>query len=298
MLDTLVEHHYAEVNGVRLHYVSAGPREAPLLLFVHGFPEFWMAWEQQLPDFARDYYCVAPDLRGFNLSAKPPQVADYHPKLIVEDLRQLIRHLGRERALVVAHDWGGAAAWNLAAQFPQCVEKLVILNSPHPVTFARELAHNPAQQAASEYMLLFRSDKAERVMRADHFARLIAWFEPWMKSRHPPSAELLDAYRAAWSQPGALNAGLNYYRVTPLHPPAPDAPGAAALKLPNEMFTVRVPTLVIWGMADPALLPGLLDGLDECVPDLRIERIPGASHWVAHEEPERVNALIRAFIGG
>jgi epoxide hydrolase 4 len=265
---------------------------------VHGFPEFWMAWEQQLPDFARDYYCVAPDLRGFNLSAKPPQVADYHPKLIVEDLRQLIRHLGRERALVVAHDWGGAAAWNLAAQFPQCVEKLVILNSPHPVTFARELAHNPAQQAASEYMLLFRSDKAERVMRADHFARLIAWFEPWMHSRHPPSAELLEAYRSAWSQPGALTAGLNYYRVTPLHPPTPDAPGAAALKLPKEMFTVHVPTLVIWGMADPALLPGLLDGLDECVPDLRIERIAGASHWVAHEEPERVNALIRAFIGG
>lgn len=297
-LDALVEHHEADVNGVRLHYVCCGPRTAPLLLFVHGFPEFWMAWEAQLPAFAKDFFCVAPDLRGYNLSSKPPRVQDYHPKLIVEDLRQLIHHLGRKRASVVAHDWGGAAAWNLAAQFPQDVEKLVILNSPHPVTFARELAHSPAQQQASEYMLLFRTDKAERVMSADNYQRLLAWFEPWMRGPNPPSAALLDAYRAAWSQPGALTAGLNYYRVSPLHPPTPEAPGAAALQLPPAAFTVRVPTLVIWGDRDTALLPGLLDGLDALVPDLRIEHIPEASHWVAHEAPEQVNALIHAFISG
>lgn len=291
-----MQHEHAEVNGIRLHYLSAG--KGPLMLFVHGFPEFCYAWHAQLKEFARDHHVVAPDLRGFNRSDKPEAVKAYRPALVVEDLRQLIAHLGHTRCILVAHDWGGAMAWNLAAQHPELVERLVIINSPHPVTFARELAHNPAQQAASQYMLLFRQDKAERVMSADGYARLAGMLEPWLsQGPNAPDADMLARYHEAWAQPGALRGGLNYYRASPLHPPSADAPGAAALTLDPAPFTVRVPTLVIWGERDHALLPGLLDGLEQYVPDLRIERIAEGTHWVVHEYPERVNALIRGFIG-
>lgn len=288
--------HYADINGIRLHYVSAG--NGPLMLFVHGFPEFWYAWRAQLPEFARDHQVVAPDLRGFNLSDKPAEVKAYRPAVLVEDLRQLILHLGHSRCVLVAHDWGGAVAWNFAAQHPEMVEKLVIINAPHPVTFARELCHNPAQQAASQYMLLFRSDKAEAVMRADNFRRLEGMIVDW---RGGDGAHFFDEatrthYHEAWSQPGALSGGLNYYRASPMHPPTADSPGPAALALNREAFTVSRPTLVIWGERDHALLPALLDGLDELVTDLRIERIAEGSHWVVHEFPDRVNALIRGFI--
>jgi pimeloyl-ACP methyl ester carboxylesterase len=285
---------FITVNGIRLHCVEAG--SGPLMLFIHGWPEFWYAWKDQLAEFGREFHAVAPDTRGINLSDKPTDVAAYHARHLVEDMRQLIGALGHERAIVVAHDWGGAAAWNLAAWHPQLVEKLVILNSPHPVLYARELASNPEQQAASQYMLLLRDPKAERVLTEDGHRRLFKQFDGWMKSPNPPDAATLEEYRKAWTQPGALTASLNYYRATPLHPPTRDDRGVDATSLPAEKFTIRVPTLVIWGMSDTALRAGLLDGLDRFVPDLRIERIDGASHWVAHEFPDRVNALIRDFV--
>jgi pimeloyl-ACP methyl ester carboxylesterase len=285
---------FVQVNGIKLHCMEAG--RGKLMLFIHGWPEFWLAWKEQLPEFARDFHVVAPDTRGINLSDKPADVAQYHGKHLVEDMRQLIGALGHERAIVVAHDWGGAAAWNLAAWYPELIEKLVILNSPHPVQYARELANNPEQQAASQYMLLLRDPKAERVLAEDNYRRLFHQFDGWKKSLKPPDAATLDEYRKAWTQPGALTASLNYYRATPLHPPTQGDRGVDAASLPADKFTVRVPTLVIWGMKDTALRPGLLDGLERFVPDLRIERIAEGSHWIAHEFPERVNALIRDFV--
>jgi len=174
------------------------------------------------------------------------------------------------------------------------VSKLVILNSPHPVMFARELARNPEQLAASSYMTLLRDPKAERVMSADNYRRMFKHFDGWMKSKNPPSAATLERYREAWAQPGALTAGLNYYRASTLHP----GPEVTMGDLARERFTVKVPTLVIWGEQDTALRPGLLDGLEQYVPGVRIERIPEATHWVAHEFPERVNQLIRGFVAG
>ena len=285
-----MDHRYANVNGVRLHYVTAGV--GPLMLFIHGWPDFWLCWKNQLAEFSGDHQAVAPDTRGINLSDKPTDVRAYHARELVEDMRQLIAQLGDGRAIVVAHDWGGAAAWNLAAQHPECVEKLVIINSPHPILFARELANDPEQQKASQYMLLLRDPKAERVLSENNFARMFRQFDGWMKSPNPPEQATLDLYREAWTQPGALTAGLNYYRASPLRPVA----SGEALDLPAEQFTVRVPTLVIWGDQDTALRPGLLKGLDQYVPDLRIERISEGSHWVAHEYPARVNQLIRDFV--
>lgn len=292
------EHCYANVNGIRLHYVSCGAATQPLMLFVHGFPEFWYAWHDQLQEFSNGYHAVALDMRGFNLSDKPADVKAYRAKHLVEDLRQLIPALGHQSCILVAHDWGGAAAWNLAAEHPEVVEKLVIINSPHPVTFARALRDHPGQIAASQYMLLFREAKAERVMAENNFERLAAIFTQMGDGNSALTTDEQALYRTAWAQPGALTGGLNYYRASPLYPPSPDGhPGAAALNLDPAMFTVRVPTLILWGERDQALLPVLLDGIEEVVPNVRIQRIPQGSHWVVHEHPDVVNRAIRQFAG-
>jgi pimeloyl-ACP methyl ester carboxylesterase len=290
-----MQHLSANVNGITLHYATEGAGK--LILFLHGFPEFWYAWKAQLDEFGKDHQAVAPDLRGFNLSSKPADAAQYKARILIEDVRGLIEQLGHRRCILVAHDWGGALAWGLAAAYPQYVEKLIIINSPHPATFARELLHNQQQQAASEYMNLFRTDAAEEVLAADNFARLFAAYrtwggEPWMMEQDRA------AYLQAWSQPGALTGGLNYYRATPVHPPqsAADREALAAIAAAARRFTVTVPTLVIWGERDSALLPCLLDGLADYVSKLTIQRIPDASHWVVHEKPDQVNRLIRAFI--
>ena len=162
---------YAEVNDIRLHFVSSG--QGRLIMFVHGFPEFWFAWQNQLIDFGGDHRAVAPDMRGYNLSAKPAGVEEYHVKDLVEDLRALAEHLGYEKFVVIGHDWGGAVAWSLALRHPEWIEKLIVINSPHPAVFARELLHNPDQQKASEYMLMFRSPEAERILSENNYSGLM-----------------------------------------------------------------------------------------------------------------------------
>ena len=295
-----MEHFFAPVNGIRLHCVSEGAADAPLMLFVHGFPEFWYAWKSQLEEFGKDHRAVAFDLRGHNLSDKPEGVAAYRHKPLLEDLKQLIEHLqaGKEdkSCILVAHDWGGAIAWTFAAAFPQYVKKLVIINAPHTVPFARALASDPVQQQASHYMLLLRHAKAERVLMENGYERLLKMFSRTADGRCALTDEEVPIYREAWSQPGALTCALNLYRASPLYPPTPEDPGAAALKLDCAALTVRVPTLVIWGEADTALGTVLLEGLEEVVPDLRIRRIAEGSHWVIHEQPRRVSAAIREFL--
>ena len=285
---------FVEVNGQRLHVLREGAGK--LMLFVHGFPEFSGAWAAQLAEFGRDHLAVAPDLRGFNLSSKPAETKDYRPKHLVGDLLGLIDHYSpNAKAIVVAHDWGGAVAWNLAAQHADRIERLVIVNSPHPATFARDLAQDAEQQAASAYMNFFRRPGAEKVMAEDNFRRLFAMLTGPSGESVLSEAEK-KAYAAAWAQPGAIAGGLNYYRASPLHPPQEGDPGAVALQIDPKMFRVEIPTLVIWGEADKALRPSLLDGLDAFIPDLRLVRIPEGSHWIIHEQPARVNALIRDFI--
>ena len=278
---------------MRLHVASSGNAQHKLILFIHGFPEFWYEWHRQLEEFGRDHYAVAPDLRGFNLSDQPAEVEKYRAKHLVEDLRLLIKHLGHARCILVAHDWGGAIAWAFAAQHRAMVEKLIIINSPHPALFARDLTHNAAQIKASAYMNMLRRPDAERILSENDYARMpkfiagigqgVEWFSP----------EVEEKYRACWRR--GLTGGLNLYRASPLFPSTDTEPGASAVTIPKEMVTVRVPTLVIWGMRDQALLPAQLEGLDEYIPDLTIERIEDGTHWVIHEQPARVNALIRGF---
>ncbi|MEO7653411.1 MAG: alpha/beta hydrolase [Bryobacteraceae bacterium] len=288
----LLTHSIADVNGVRIHYVSAGRGE--LILFLHGFPEFWYEWKKQLPEFGRDHFAVAPDLRGYNLSSKPSDVADYALPVLVEDVRALAAHLGYTKFTLVGHDWGGALAWAFAIAHPECLRHLIIINAPHPAIFLRELRDNPAQQKASQYMLVFRSPMAEDLLSANGYSMLVRAVMTEGLSKGYFTEEDRKAYIEAWSIPGALTCGLNYYRAARVGPPSGDErppvpPDPIAL-------TVRVPTLVIWGEQDTALLPGNLNGLERVVTNLRLERIPDGTHWVVHEKPDLVNRLIREFL--
>lgn len=282
-------------NGTRLHYASAGEKGKPLILFVHGFPEFWYEWEAQLKEFGSDYYAVAPDLRGFNLSDMPTDVGAYKAKHIVEDLRLLAAHLGYERFVMVAHDWGGAVAWSFAIALPQMLHKLVIVNSPHPYLFMQALANDPGQREASEYMNWLRAQGSETALAKDGFARLEMLLNGMGQSPTPWFTDDVRAkYHECWSR--GLTGGVNYYRASPLHPPTDTEPGPLKLQLNPDDFRVKVPTRVIWGEMDIALPKSLLNGLENMVDDLQVERIPEGSHWVVHEQPERINRLIRGFL--
>ncbi|MBM3149932.1 MAG: alpha/beta hydrolase [Chloroflexi bacterium] len=280
---------------MRLHYVTAG--RGKLIMFLHGFPEFWYGWKNQLKEFGRDYQAVAPDMRGYNLSSAPPEVDKYQTKYLVEDIRLLAEHLGHKNFVLVGHDWGGAVAWTFALRHPDLLEKLIIINAPHPFVFDCELRQNLAQQKASSYMLMFRSPKAEQILSENNYASLVDTVLTDGLKEGYFNEEDRKAYIEAWSQPGALTGGLNYYRAASLGGLTGGGKEASAsTTAETSQFVVKVPTLVIWGENDRYLLKGNLEGLDEWVSDLTIERVAEGSHWVVHERTELVNRLMREFI--
>jgi len=301
-----ISHDYANVNGQRLHYARAG--SGPLIVFLHGFPEFWYEWKNQIAEFSRDHTVVAPDMRGYNLSSKPADVSAYQMPNLVEDVRalttELMKSTGGTRFTLVAHDWGGVVAWVFAALHPDLLDKLVIVNAPHPTLFGKALRDDPAQQKASAYMLMFRSPEAEATLSANAYELLTsAVLADGIKNGTVTEADK-KAYVEAWSQPGALTGGLNYYRAAGVGPPPPTAattttaaePPAAPAANQLPPLVVRVPTLVIWGEKDTALLTGNLEGLDQVVPTLTVRRIADGTHWVVRENAAEVNRLIREFL--
>ena len=298
MIDTCA---VALPHGTSLHCHVAGRKGRPVLLFLHGFPEGAFIWDEQLAYFARPenggYRCVAPYLRGFGASSSPAEVDAYRAKHLVQDVAALIAAESPQAPLecLVAHDWGGAVAWNLANQQPQLLKRLAIINSPHPGTFVRELSHNAAQQAASQYMHFLCRPDAEALLAEDGFRRLFAFFDdPQGRSPAWLTEPVRAQYRTLWQQ--GLTGACNYYRASPIRPPRDGDPGAQAITLPESMLTVTVPTLVLWAMDDPALLPGLLDGLPDWIPQLQVQEVEQASHWVVHEHPERVAMELRRFL--
>lgn len=301
MIDT---YHQLLPHGITLSCRAAGARGRPVLVFLHGFPEGAFVWDALLGHFSQEanggYRCVAPNLRGFEQSSSPEDVAAYRPKHLVQDIAALVNiETGGTAPLecLVAHDWGGAVAWNFANQLPHLTHRLAIINSPHPGTFLRELRSNPVQQQASAYMnFLIRAD-AERLLIANDYERL--WGFLTNGNRDTPSAPWLteavkDQYRAVWSH--GLRGGCNYYRASPLRPPRPQDPAAAAVELPASMLTVALPTLVIWGLDDVALPPELTDGLEAYVPHLTLHQVPGASHWIVHEQPALIQRNLSDFL--
>lgn len=278
-----------DVGEVRLAVVEEGEGEPVILL--HGFPETSACWGRQLPALAAaGYHAIAPDLRGYGRSARPTAVDAYAAPKLVGDIVGLIGALGHQSAHIVGHDWGGGLAWGLAANAPELVRSLTVINAPQAAVSARARRDDPDQQAKSWYMLLFQfAGVAEAYLSANDYARLRAF----VFDTAAPGAFSEQEQReviAALSPDGALTAALNYYRA--------NMPPAALLREPPEPLPIEVPTMIIWGEADTFMGPALLEGSAAMVTGpLRVERLPGVSHWVQHEAPERVNELLVDFLG-
>jgi epoxide hydrolase 4 len=278
-------------HGITLSCRACGPADAPRLVLLHGFPEAAFVWDELMLKLAPQFRCIAPNLRGYEHSSAPAEVEAYRARHLMADIKALIVATGDEPlAALIAHDWGGAVAWNLAVQAPALMQQLIIVNSPHPGTFLRELQLNPAQREASAYMNFLCRPDAEALLAENDFARLWPFFTGMGGAAWLTDA-LRERYREVWRQ--GLTGPLNYYRASPMRPPTPDDPGAMAVQFAPEFVTVKLPTLVIWGEEDRALSPSMLDGLDRFVPRLELRRVAGAGHWIIHERPELLAELMR-----
>jgi len=278
-----MKHQYLTTNGVQLHYVTQG--EGPLMLFLHGFPEFWYSWRHQISEFAKDYTVVAIDMRGYNKSGKPKEKSAYAMTELVKDVEGVITALGYEQCVLVAHDWGGAVAWQFAYAHPHRLSKLIVLNLPHPAKFAAGL-RTPQQLLRSWYIAFFQLPfLPERLLQANNYAAIRAAFTGTAINPNAFTEADLDALVTAAAQPGALTSMLNYYRNI-----------FSSSFLQQEWSVLKTPTLMIWGENDTALGKELTYGTEEYVSDFAIRYIPNCSHWVQQEQPALVNQHIRAFL--
>ncbi|WNG38179.1 alpha/beta hydrolase [Archangium violaceum] len=295
-----MQHHYADINGIRMHYVTHGAGEP--IIFLHGFPEYWGAWKKELNDLGKDHFVIAPDLRGYNLTSRPQKVEDYHIKHLVEDVRSLMVHLGLKKSSIVCQDWGALLGWSFLLRHPDLVTRFVTINITHPALFDRELRENPRQQLAAQYMLVFASPQAEPQLMGDDFA----WAKQAVINDARAHGAILSEddvaeWVASWRQPGAITAGLNYYRAAKMGPPDGEGhPGGSNLLegLKPDQYAVHTPVLFIHGEQDTYLLADGQRGLKELVPNLTIRRIPDATHWVALEKPREVSQFVREFLRG
>ncbi|MEA5449416.1 alpha/beta hydrolase [Leptolyngbya sp. CCNP1308] len=277
------QHGFLSTNGLHLHYVSQG--RGPLMLFLHGFPEFWYSWRHQLDAFSDRYTCVALDLRGYNDSDKPTGINAYRLEVLVEDVRGAIAALGYDQAVLVGHDWGGAIAWAFAYAHPELLQSLIVMNSPHPAKFSEGL-RTPQQLWRSWYIGAFQLPLLpELLLQAGDYWLIEQMFRGMAIDKTAFSDADLRAYKTAAAKPGALTAMVNYYR---------------ALMLGDQRRTageiLNIPTLLIWGEEDAALGKDLTFGTEAYVRHLRLRYIPQCSHWVQQEQPHQVNALIDEWL--
>ena len=283
----MLEHAQIETNGNRLHVVQAGPADGELVILLLGFPEFWFGWRKQIPALAEAGYRVwAPDQRGYNLSAKPGGVGAYKIDALSADVVGLIEAAGRERAAVIGHDWGAAVAWWTAGRYPERVSRLGILNAPHGSVMAKRLRSSFSQLRKSWYIFFFQIPwLPELILRRDNWRAMVRALKATSRPGTFSEADLAR-YREAWSQPGAMTAMINWYR-------------AASRRVPTMGRTAKitVPTLMIWGAQDRFMDREMAQASIERCEDGRLVMIEEASHWVQHEEAERVNGLLLEFLG-
>jgi len=291
----MIREGFVSIGDANLHYLSAGNPANPMLLFLHGFPEYSGMWRDTMERLSDRFFCLAPDQLGYNLSDKPDEVSRYRVKALVEDVCAFLEAFPKRAFTLVAHDWGGAIGWAYALKYPETLNRLVIINAVHPAAFQREIGRNPDQAKASQYIVDMQVPDADAEFAADDFARLRFSFRR-IEEKGLLGPEELAAYRAAWAQPGAVRAMLNWYRAMRV---TPKGGGEADVKPVYDEATlvVKAKTLVLWGLKDDALLPGCIEGLGQWVPDLTLKTYPEASHWLVHEEREMVAAEIAAFAG-
>lgn len=278
------QHRKVATNGIELHYVTQG--EGALMLFLHGFPEFWYSWRHQIPEFARDHKVVALDLRGYGESDRPQARSAYSIDELLDDVKGVIATLGYEHCILVGHDWGGAIAWHFVYRYPNLVERLIILNLPHPAKFAQGL-RTWQQLSRSWYIFFFQLPIVpELLLRANLQQAMEQTFRGMAIDKQAFSDEDIEAYTAALAKPGALTAALNYYRNL-----------FSWLLFPSDWpVLTQIPTLMIWGEEDMALGKELSEGTEAYVQDFQIRYIPNCSHWVQQERPQLVNRYIRVFL--
>jgi pimeloyl-ACP methyl ester carboxylesterase len=290
--------HAFDHKQTRIQYMAAGPLDAPLMLFLHGFPEYWAAWQPVFSEFINDYHIVAPDQRGFNLSSKPDDVSAYDAKHLVADMAALVDHLSPDRPIILCgHDWGASVAYAFAMRHPDKIQKLVIANGVHPICFQKALYAGGAQTKASQYMSRLRQDGMAEVMSANNYHKLFNMLQgfsptPWLDE------EARKGYLQAWSRPGAVAAMLNWYRASPMIVPPPDAP-PKQLEITDDMrakYAIAMPHLLLWGMNDPALLPETRTGLEQFCADLSVVEVEGADHWIIHSHADRLVREIWKFL--
>lgn len=272
-------------GGVRLHAIAAGPANGPLVILLHGYPEFWYSWRGQIGPLAEaGFRVVAPDQRGYNVSSKPPEIAAYAVPHLTSDVIAIVDQLGCERFFLAGHDWGAAVAWATALGFPNRVRKLAILNVPHPAVFVRTVRNNPRQMLRSWYMAFFQIPRLpEWRFSANNFAEGV---KALVASSRPGTftAEDLEQYRKAWSNPGTVTAMINWYRAF----------FCAKPQTPADL-QVHVPTCILWGQRDKFLLPEMAQESVAFCDSAELTYFPEATHWLHHEEPEAVNAALINF---
>ncbi|MEE3719282.1 alpha/beta hydrolase [Tumidithrix elongata RA019] len=276
------QHGFLPTNHLRLHYVTQG--EGELMLMLHGFPEFWYSWRHQIPEFAKDYKVVAIDLRGYNESDKPIALEAYTISEFILDVKGIIEALGYDRCTLVSHDWGGTIAWHFAYAYPQMLDKLIVLNLPHPAKFAEGLRTLP-QLLRSWYIFLFQLPwLPEFLLQWNNCEAIGKAFSEVAIDKTAFSQIDLQNYREAAAKPGSLTAMLNYYRNV-------------RSALPSKQWDVlEIPTLMIWGENDAALGKELTYGTEAYVRNLTLRYIPHCSHWVQQEQPQLVNQYMREFL--
>jgi len=283
VIESSLTHEYITTNGVKLHYVTQG--EGPLMLMLHGFPEFWYSWRYQIPEFAQNFKVVALDLRGYNDSDKPEAQSAYVMDEFIKDIEGVIKGLGYQKCVLVGHDWGGAIAWNFAYAHSEMLERLIILNLPHPAKFA-EGFRTPQQLVRSSYMFFFQLPwLPELLLQASDYQAIEMAFKGMAVNKNVFTQADIDAYKKAVAKPGALTAMLNYYRNI----------FEQKILNPNK-GVLEVPTLMIWGEKDTALGKELSYGTEAYVRDFQIKYIANCSHWLQQEKPELVNQYMREFL--
>lgn len=281
-----MNHQYIETNGLRLHVLQDGPKDGPLVILLHGFPEYSYAWKRQIPYLASAGYRVwAPDQRGYNLSDKPDGISAYSLDELAADVIGLIDAAGQEKVFLIGHDWGAGVAWWLAAKFPERLSKMVVMNVPHGAVMQKHLRSNFAQIRKSWYIIFFQIPwLPEFLARQGNWKFLTKLLRN--SSRHDTFTHSdLDKYREAWSQPNAFRSMLNWYRSYVRKPPTLPA---------NPRITV--PTLLIWGVRDIALGREMAQPSIDLCDDGRLVFIEEATHWVQHDAADRVNELIYSFL--
>ncbi len=290
--------HSLLANGQNIHTMLAGPEDAPVMVMLHGFPEYWAAWKDVADRLADNWRVVLPDQRGFNLSSKPDGVEAYETKHMVADLDDLIQQVSPDAPVVLCgHDWGASVAYAYAMRHADKVSHLFIANGVHPICFQKALLAGGAQTDASQYMNVLRAPESDTRLAQNRFEKLLRMFEkfssaPWLTD------DVKEQYRAAWSQPGALPAMLNWYRSSPMIVPES---GTVPRPLPitddmREKYRIRMPHLVMWGLDDTALLPEAREDLEKFCDDLTVQEIENASHWILHEQPDLVTDRIKHFL--